>query len=278
MDIQQHLNEHTYPAIFWRFPHLISFVHTWNKLLLQRNWATTQQLKKLLSTLPPNSLVVDAGCGDGQYIFPFIKKYPHQRFWGFDKNKNNIAFCERYSEKLADGWRLAFFQKKLEELSLQNEADLLLCIGTLQYIAEDGRVLENFYRALKPGCLFLLYTPVNGRAILPLYRYFFEKTGHYEKSQARKRVYSEAEINEKLAAEGFSMLKKKHTYSTLGILAHETYSLLLMGLGNAAWWWSWIFALGLILFLPFILIFKWIDYNLPKNSGNGLLVLAQKPF
>jgi SAM-dependent methyltransferase len=277
MGIQQHFNEHTYPAILWRFPLLIKLIHAWNMLLLQRNWACQQELKLLLPALPPGGLVVDAGCGDGQYIFPYFQKFPRLRFWGFDKNKNNISFCEKYSGDLPGGGRLAFFSKKLEELHLDHEADLLLCIGTLQYIAEDGQVLQRFFRALKPACNLLVYVPVNGRAALPFYPFFFKKLNHYEKCQSRKRVYSDPEISGKLAAAGFHILKKKPTYGTLGIAAHETYSLLLMGMANAAWWWAWLFPCLLLLLLPIILIFKQIDYRLPKKSGNGLLILAQKP-
>ncbi|MEZ4962804.1 MAG: class I SAM-dependent methyltransferase [Saprospiraceae bacterium] len=277
MPLTRSLSLHEYPPIFFRFPKIVFFIHCWNNLLLQRNWAVNHQLKSLLPNLPAQSIIVDAGCGDGQHIFPFFKKYKHLHFWGFDKNHNNIAFCKKYSGAVSGRDRLRFFHQHLEGLALENEANLLLCTGTLQYIKEDALVLKNFYRALRPGCNLLLYTPVNGKSVLPFYLYFFEKLGHYEKSQERKRIYAASEIIGKLGAAGFRIVKQKPTYGTLGIAAHEFYSLLLMGLGNAAWWWSWIFLLLLFLWLPFMLVFNGIDFIFPKKIGNGILIMAKKP-
>jgi trans-aconitate methyltransferase len=274
--LQNHLHEHTYPAFLMRRPRLIGFIHAWNLLVLQRNQITCRTLMKLLPTLPADSLIVDAGCGDGQHIFPYHRKFPRLRFWGIDKNDGHIAFCEKYCETMPPDSKPKFISQNLEDLQLENEADVLLSIGILQYIEQDRIVLENFYKTLKTNGNLILYTPVNGRMILPIYRRFFKKLNHYEKSQERRRIYSPSEILEKIKTAGFEIREQHFTYGTPGIIGHEIYSLLLMGIGNAGNG-AWVFAPLLLILLPLILLLNQVDRLIPKKNGNGLLLLAQKP-
>ncbi len=274
--LQSHLHDHTYPAFLMRHPRLIGFIHAWNLLILQRNQITRQTVNQLLTNLPNDSLIVDAGCGDGQHIFPYHRRFPRLRFWGIDKNDSHIAFCEKYCETMSRDSSPQFFRQNLEDLQLENEADVLLSIGILQYIENDRLVLEKFYKALKTNGKLVLYTPVNGRMILSVYRRFFKKLDHYEKSQERRRVYSPAEILEKVKTAGFEIQQLHFTYGTPGIIGHEIYSLLLMGIGNAGFW-GWLLMPVAIILLPLIVILKWADRFLPKKNGNGLLLLAQKP-
>ncbi|MBI5914778.1 MAG: class I SAM-dependent methyltransferase [Bacteroidetes bacterium] len=272
------LHWHEYPRLVVRWPRLVRWLHGWNNLVLQRNWLVNSTLRRLLPTLPTGSLVVDAGCGDGQHVFRFCKKHPRLRFLGIDKNEGNVAFCERYVATVhrPPSTVCHFFHQNLEDLTHENEAGLLLCVGTLQYIEDDRRVLRNFHKALKTNGLLLLYVPVNGRMVLPPYRHFFKKLNHYEKSQQRQRVYTPEEILQKTTGAGFEVREQRFNYGVLGIVGHEVYSLLLMGLGNAALWWSWVFVPLMVALLPMVLIFKGLDFILPKKNGNGLLLLAEK--
>jgi trans-aconitate methyltransferase len=273
--LASHLHDHTYPPFLLRHPQWVRLLHAWNCLVLQRNWTTRKWLRRLLPQLAPGSVVVDTGCGDGLHTFAPARRFSKLRFLGIDKNEANIVFCQRYSERITTANHLHFLHQKLEELTLGNEVNLLLCIGTLQYIGEDVKVLKNFAQALtQDGCL-LLYVPVNGRVVLPLYRRFSDKMNHYEKSQHRQRVYTPAEIFEKLETAGFAVREKQLTYGVAGILGHEIYSLLLMGMGNTRRW-GWLFGLLLVAALPVILLLKGVDYFLPKKSGNGCLIVAEK--
>lgn len=274
--LRLHLFDHSYPPLLLHYPQLIRFIHAWNQLFLQRNWLTLSLLRQHLPVLPAGSLVVDAGCGDGLHIFSACRTFRQLRFWGVDKNEHNIHFCKKRSSGLAsDPARLQFFHQQLEELSLPEKADLTLCVGTLQYIADDRQVLENFYNTLKINGKLLIYIPVNGRIILPLYRYFFKKLDHYEKSQNRLRVYTPEEIFEKIETAGFTLRERHFTYGPVGIAGHEIYSLLLMGLGNSGGW-IWLLAPVFSLLMPLVLLLKTADYFLPKNNGNGVLIMAEK--
>jgi SAM-dependent methyltransferase len=274
LNLSRHLRYHSYPDFLLRQPSLIGLIHGWNYMVLQRNWVARRGLRKLLVELASGSLVLDAGCGDGQHILPLARKFPGLQFWGYDKNNDNIAFCKKFTQD-SGGFNLHFFLENLEEMNLEGAAAIILCIGTLQYIPNDENVLQNFREALKPSGTLLLYVPVNGRTVLPFYPYFFEKLSHYEKSQNRQRIYLPEEVFEKVESAGFKVKQRRFTYGPLGIAGHEIYSLLLMGIGNAGSW-AWVFALGLIALLPVILILKGVDFVIPKKNGNGLLLTAVK--
>jgi len=252
---------------------MVHLVYAWNQLMLQRNWVVRKHLTKTLATNPVQ-LVVDAGCGEGMHLFPMAKKFPATQFLGLDKNRNHLVFCKAYLEKT----NLGNAQVVAHDLTLpipSLAANLLTCVGALQYIREDDSALRAFYGLLQPNGKILIYVPVNGRMILPLYRRFFLSSNHYERSQNRVRVYQKNEILEKMQQAGFTIDKLVFTYGTPGILGHEMYSLLLMGLGSGKWH-SGLFGILLALLFPIIILLKAIDYFTKKNNGNGLLIIASK--
>ncbi len=273
LDISSHLNDHTYPGLLLRHPRLIHLLYCWNGLLLQRNWAVKKELQKKLEELP-NGHVVDAGCGEGMHLFPPAQRFPNLHFTGIDKNKNHLLFCENYIQK-TDLKNVSVQAHDMERPIPGPSADLVICIGSLQYIWEDKSVIDNFHKTLKTNGKALVYVPVNGKTILSLYRHYFIRSKHYEKSQDRKRVYRKEEILGKLTTAGFTIEGTVFTYGKMGILAHEVYSLLLMGMGSGKWF-SWVFGVSMALLFPIILLLKMTDYLTEKNNGNGMLIIAKK--
>ncbi len=273
LNISSHFNEHTYPWILEQYPQLICFIYFWNGLLLQRNKVVKKELSRKLKRLS-KGIVVDAGSGEGMFILPYANQFPNTKFIGIDKNKNHIDFCKNYVEKCKLK-NASFFCQNLEKEPEINNADLLLCVGTLQYVENDSTAITNFYKILKKNGQAIIYAPINGRTILPIYRHYFSQKKHYEISQDRKRIYSESDMIKKLKNAGLEIVDKKYTYGKLGIFAHEIYSLSLLGIANGKWT-MMIFVIILIFFLPLILLLILFDYNLPKNNGNGLLIIAKK--
>ncbi len=273
LDISSHLNEHTYPRFLLNHPQLIHFLYWWNGLILQRNWVVKKKLKEELSKLS-SVHIIDAGCGEGMHLFPFAKRFHNLQFTGIDKNENHLSFCKNYIGK-AGLKNLSVYFHDIEKPISEPLADMVICIGSLQYIQKDQTVIDNFYNTLKRKGKAVIYVPINGKTILPLYRHFFTKSNHYEKSQNRIRVYQKEEIKEKLTTAGFAIESIFYTYGTIGIIAHEIYSLLLMGLGSGRWF-SWIFGFLLSGLFPIILLLKMIDYLEKKNNGNGMLIIANK--
>ena len=272
--LASHLHEHVYPKTLMRRPRLIRWLYAWNGLVLQRNWAVKRALRHLLPGLPPGSVVIDAGCGEGLHLLPWAGRFPQLHFTGIDRLEGHLDFGRRYVA-VSGLANVSFQLSELENFRAEKKAGLLTCIGVMQYIEADERVLKNISRALSDGGLAIVYVPINGRMILPPYRYFFGKKMHYERSQKRVRVYAKEEFFAKLETAGMEVKSCRFTYGTLGILGHELYSLLLMGMGNSGRA-AWLFGLLLAAFLPVVLILKWVDFLWEKKDGNGMLVMAKK--
>jgi 2-polyprenyl-3-methyl-5-hydroxy-6-metoxy-1,4-benzoquinol methylase len=273
LHLADHLNHHTYPWFLMKWPKLIHLVYGWNHLFLQRNWAVRSELKKELKNMA-NGTVLDAGCGEGLFVFPYAKRFSKTHFIGLDKNKDHLNFCKNY--QLKTGLKnIDFFRKELtQKIELEN-IGLILCIGTLQYIEDDVRVINNFHQLLNDMGKVIIYVPINGRIIMQLYRKYFSQKNHYEKSQNRVRIYSEIEIMEKIKKAGFNILHKKYTYGKIGIAGHEIYSILLIKISSGKWY-SFLYILLLFILTPIIFLLTRVDYFLKKQNGNGLLIVAQK--
>ncbi len=273
LDISSHLNEHTYPKLLLNNPKLIHLVYWWNNLLLQRNWITKKHIVSVLKQIESGQ-VLDAGCGEGLHLFVHASKFPNLLFYGVDKNKNHHLFCKKYINK--KGLKnTSIIQHDLENKLPITNLELIWNIGTLQYIEDDKTVLANFFKALKWNGKLIIYAPINGKIILAAYNNYFSQFEHYEKSQKRKRIYTKEELINKLENAGFFIESMHFTYGKLGILAHESYSLLLMGIGSKKWY-SIIFGALLAILISFIFILNKIDYLIPKNTGNGILIIAKK--
>lgn len=272
--IASHLHQHTYPKFLMKHPRFIRGLYAWNGLLLQRNWVTKRELKKHLSRLPEGARVFDFGCGEGMHLLPWAGRFAHLHFRGIDRLHSHVFFGKKYVTETHLN-NVEFQLAELEYFTSEKKAALATCIGVMQYIGEDEKVFKNIFNALADNGLALIYVPINGRMLLPPYRYFFHKKMHYERSQKRVRVYSEKEVLGKMERAGFYISEKKYTYGTLGILGHEMYSLLLMGMGNAGWF-AFVFGLLLMVFLPVILFLKRMDFLIKKECGNGLFIVAKK--
>ncbi|MFM2269622.1 MAG: hypothetical protein RL757_3063 [Bacteroidota bacterium] len=272
--LQQYVQSHQFPTFLMRFPNLILAAHGWHFLLNLRNWHVARSLLAAFKTLHTGARVVDAGCGDGLHLFPSAWRHPPVSFVGLDKNAGNLAFCQRFIEK--NGLKnIELLETNLENWTNENKKnmDLIYCVGTLQYIPDDEKVLKNFANALKSGGKLLIYTPINERYVLKIYKKLFQNLDNYEKQQQRTRIYTESEITEKLEKNGFRITKKIFSHGVFGILSYEIYNIFLLLTSNSRFrLLQFFYLLGLAFFLPLIFLLKIIDFCQPLKNGNGLLI------
>ena len=218
--------------------------------------------------------MLDAGFGDGQHLFEAARKFPDLKFRGVDKLEAHVQFASRYFAQ-GSANRPQLLQQEIEQMSFTKQFDVILCCGTLQYLEDDSRALRCLHQALKAGGNLLLYVPVNDHSLLPWYKHLRLRLGHYDEKQKKKRVYSPATLREKCREAGFEIIAERMTNGKAGILANEWYNSWLMLAGNVGWL-SWLLLpLTLPLVLP-VLPLQWLDDILPKEKGNGMLLLLQK--
>jgi SAM-dependent methyltransferase len=99
--------------------------------------------------------VMDIGCGSGRALIEMAAAFPASRFTGFDISDEALAAgrVEARRRSLANAQLL---MRDVAGLTTEGEYDLVTAFDAVHDQAQPGRVLENVYRALRPGGVFLM--------------------------------------------------------------------------------------------------------------------------
>ncbi|BBZ43510.1 class I SAM-dependent methyltransferase [Mycobacterium parmense] len=99
--------------------------------------------------------VADFGCGSGHAINVMAQAFPDSRFTGIDFSDDAIATGTQEAADL--GLRNASFEShNLAELDKSDAYDVITVFDAIHDQAQPARVLENIYRALRPGGVLLM--------------------------------------------------------------------------------------------------------------------------
>ena len=268
--------KHEFPETILKHPGLIRIVYALCYLSQFRKWYLYPTIKKMLHSLPENFVYIDAGCGEGQYLFPYAAQFPKARFIGIDKNENNIIFGKIYIRKEPFN-NVEALLMGVEEYPLKSFADVIVCVAMIHFVDDDRKALKALYENLNPKGRLLIETPVNGRILLPLYNTVLKYFGNYDAVQGRKSFYRPADIIDKVKDAGFTIRQTIYTYGFFGKLAHELFNIPFHCFINGNIFVKIIAYLVLTTLSPLIFLFYFIDYCTPKNDGNGLIIIAEKP-
>ena len=109
----------------------------------------------LVERLRAGADVADLGCGSGHAINVMAQEFPASRFTGIDFSDQAIAAGIREAAEL--GLTNATFEShNLPELEKVAAYDVITVFDAIHDQAHPARVLENIYRALRPGGVFLM--------------------------------------------------------------------------------------------------------------------------
>lgn len=103
--------------------------------------------------------VADIGCGSGHASNLMAQAFPASRFTGIDFSAEGVAagIAEAGRLGLANSSFESHDLTQLDTASDKNEAyDLITAFDTIHDQAQPARVLENIYRALRPGGVLLM--------------------------------------------------------------------------------------------------------------------------
>lgn len=94
--------------------------------------------------------MADFGCGSGHAINVMAQAFPASRFTGIDFSEQAIATGIREADDR--GLTNATFESHdLSELDKPEAYDVITVFDAIHDQARPARVLENIYRALRPG-------------------------------------------------------------------------------------------------------------------------------
>jgi 2-polyprenyl-3-methyl-5-hydroxy-6-metoxy-1,4-benzoquinol methylase len=109
----------------------------------------------LVERLRSGAAVADFGCGSGHAINLLAQAFPASRFTGIDFSEEAIATGIAEAARL--GLANATFESHdLTRLDKDAAYDVITAFDTIHDQAQPARVLENLYRALRPGGVLLM--------------------------------------------------------------------------------------------------------------------------
>lgn len=129
---------------------------------------SAHHMRELLAALFEEKGVPDSfasvGCGPGVVAFDVAERHPGTEVVGFDAAEPILA--ENRERARNGGFENVSFERAvLPAFDLGRQFDIVFCYGTMAYVPESERALQNLYGAVAPGgSLVLGYVNDLGRA------------------------------------------------------------------------------------------------------------------
>jgi trans-aconitate methyltransferase len=111
----------------------------------QQEWGT-RLIAEL--NLRGDERILDLGCGEGVLTAKLAQVVPGGSVLGVDSSQNMIVAAEAWA-----GERLQFKRLDINELDFDDEFDVVFSNATLHWVKDHRRLLNNAYKALRPGGL-----------------------------------------------------------------------------------------------------------------------------
>ncbi len=133
-----------------------------------------------------NRLIINIGCGTGTEL-KIIKRFGN--VIALDKNKNALNKVDKLKFKT--------IQADIEKYELPREHyDAICCFDCLEHLENDQKVINNIYKALKPGGCFIFSVPA--------FQFLFSS---HDIAMEHFRRYSKKEIKFKLKKANFQVAR-----------------------------------------------------------------------
>jgi ubiquinone/menaquinone biosynthesis C-methylase UbiE len=137
-------------------------------------------------SLKEGAVVLDAGCGNGKYIFAALRIRPDLKFMAID--------ISDVGSLLPKG--VPFSRGSVEDLSKfysDNTFDAVMCFHVIEHLVDPIDLMQSLSRVMKRGSVLYLETPNWQRLLNPLspQNYFWNDYTH-------KRVFSKTPLSDYL--------------------------------------------------------------------------------
>lgn len=143
--------------------------------------------------------LLEVGCGTGFVLAALMRALPTARGSGSEIYVNGLP----YANRRLDG-RVSLLQMDARAIPFSMEFDLIAACDVLEHVVEDEMVLQEMYRALKPGGRILLTVPQH-----PFLWSQSDTLAHH------KRRYRTRELSDKVRRAGFRIVRNTSFVSLL---------------------------------------------------------------
>ena len=93
---------------------------------------------------------LDLGCGSGRLTEFLLRRLPRGRVLAIDRSANMLEAAREHLEAEFGG-RVEYIQKSLDELDLDQVADLAFSNAAFHWVRDHPRLFRAVFNALKPG-------------------------------------------------------------------------------------------------------------------------------
>ena len=159
-----------------------------NKLII---WVLHKYSPELKSFL-------EIGCGTGFVISAISKQFPNSKLSGSEYFEEGLLYARHRSPGVE------FIQMDARSIPYESELDAIGVFDVLEHIEEDEVVLQQIYKALKPGGVVLI--------TVPQHRWLWSAVDEYA---CHVRRYNANEIHEKVRKAGFEIIRSTSFVTTL---------------------------------------------------------------
>ncbi len=106
----------------------------------------------IINDVPENSLILDAGCGDGRFAY-LLKKLKKCEVYGIDISENSLKIAEKNEVKIAQ------CDLNIDKIPFNKKFDVILAIDVIEHLLNPVMALKQFKNSLKPNGKIIISTP-----------------------------------------------------------------------------------------------------------------------
>ena len=156
--------------------------YTWQHHVLR---VAVNDLHSLFSEpLPPEPVVLDAGCGQGKSFQYLQNTFAPKRLIGLDADPLSLELSREEARR--QGIDIEMIASDCAELNVPDASvDILFCHQTFHHLVQQDRALAEFYRVLKPGGYLLFAESTEAYIDTWVIRWLFRHPMHVQKSAAQ---------------------------------------------------------------------------------------------
>lgn len=159
-----------------------------NRIILWALHAYSPTLKSFL----------EIGCGTGFVISGISKRFPDVMLFGSEYLEAGLVYARQRVPTAK------FTQMDARNIPHESELDAIGAFDVLEHIKEDEAVLQEIYKALKPGGIVFI--------TVPQHRWLWSAVDEYA---CHVRRYAAKELHQKVCRTGFEIIRSTSFVSTL---------------------------------------------------------------
>jgi SAM-dependent methyltransferase len=143
--------------------------------------------------------LVEVGAGTGSFSEMLIEENPKNL--ALVEPSEMFKFLEQNISQIETAARVNFYNSIFSETAhkFDEKPDTIIYVNVLEHIEDDAGELRKVHETLESGGRCLIFVP----ALRALYGAFDEKVGHF-------RRYAKSELEDKVKAAGFKVVKSKY--------------------------------------------------------------------